>query len=250
MLVIVAIADRIRLWPWFLRYYTRLGATRFAVGLLNGVKNPHYASLLQWNPAYDVHIRPSVVCDFSEFNGPSETAGLNRIREEFAPENGWYCMADLDEFAYFDGRDFASVIKEAESRGVAALHGTFVDRVAADGSFPEPDGNLDDLYPMACDLTGSTLAQVNKFPLARSEVRIESGHHFVATENVWQNAAEIHHFKWVAGVQRVLEARLKFFRQQKLEWCEESRLFLERMSRGVNLGDPVYNARAAAKLGV
>jgi hypothetical protein len=83
MLVICPIFDRCDLLPFYLRYYTRLGATQFVIALWNGDRNPLYEVLKPTPPGGRSTIRTSIECPVKDYNGPDESTGLNRIREEF-----------------------------------------------------------------------------------------------------------------------------------------------------------------------
>lgn len=250
MLVICPIFDRCDLLPYYLQYYSRLGATQFVVALWNGEKNPLY-EVIKAHSGYDISIRTSLDCPVKDYNGPLESEGLNRIREEFRRPHQWYCLADLDEFCYFGGRSLDRVVEEATAQGFTAVHGTFYDRVARDGQFPpvQPGKSLDSTFPMACDLTRCLGANFNKVPLSRFNVPVESGHHWTRG-NVWWNQAEVHHFKWSDGLMQRLRERDMYFTAQGLPWSGESAKFLRVIQEDEYRDDPNFCYREARQIGI
>lgn len=249
MLVVCPIFDRCDLLPFYLRYYTRLGATQFVVALWNGDRNPLYEVIKSFTD-WPIEIRTSIECLVKDYNGPDESTGLNRIREEFAPRFPWYCLADLDEFCFFGGATMPAIIAEAEKDGYTAIHGVFYDRFAKDGYPVIPrDGTLDATFPMMADATRVLGANHNKVPLSRSDVAVESGHHFTKG-NAWWNKVEVHHFKWTDGLMGRLRERDRYFTAQGLPWSGESRKFLQAVEDDEFRTIAAYRWREARKIGI
>ncbi len=98
MLVIVPICDRIKLLPFFLKYYTSIGATQFEVALYNGEQSPFFEQIISYKADYNIGVRPSIVCDIDDYSGTLVAPVLNEIRKEYARKFAWFCIADLDEF--------------------------------------------------------------------------------------------------------------------------------------------------------
>jgi hypothetical protein len=248
MLVICPIFDRCDLLPFYLRYYTRLGATQFVIALWNGERNPVYEVIKTYTD-WPIEIRTSIECLVKDYNGPDESAGLNRIREEFASRFSWYCLADLDEFCYF-GTTMPALVAEAEKEGFTAIHGVFYDRFAKDGYPPIPQNDtLDNAFPMMADVSRVIGANHNKIPLSRIDVAVESGHHFTSG-NGWWNKIEVHHFKWTAGLVGRLRERDMYFTAQGLAWSGESRKLLQAIEDDDFRRRPVYRWRVARKIGI
>jgi hypothetical protein len=251
MLMILPINERIELLPYFLRYYSALGVTRFVCGLYNGESNPLYPQIAVWASHYDLHIRNTVLAGQADHYLPDiELPGLNRIREEFAADYRWFAIADLDEFHYFGGPNLPEMEEEAERRGCEAVHGIFFDRVSADGGFPEINGPLDKTFPLVCNLTARAGQPHDKITLARSHVSITSGHHQVAAR-VWRKAVQVHHFKWSRGVGQRIEAHyLKAKAMGIARRVAAMRPQLELVRQRVNLRDPRLRVFPAPRLGI
>jgi hypothetical protein len=247
MLVICPIFDRCDLLPFYLRYYTRLGATQFVVALWNGERNPVYEVIRSYTD-WPIEIRTSIECLIKDYNGPDESNGLNRIRTEFNDRFPWYCLADLDEFCRFNGT-MPEVAAAAEKEGYEAVHGVFYDRFALKGYPPiRQDTTLDETFPMMADATRLLGANHNKIPLSRSDVEVESGHHFTKGKT-WWNQVEVHHFKWTDGLVGRLRERDMFFTAQGLPWSGESRKFLQAVEDD-DIRTPNFRFREARKIGI
>lgn len=249
MLVIVSIAERIKLLPYFLRYYTRIGASRFCVMVWNGEANPLFPQIQSALQNYPHVIRTSVVCDLSEYCGPAETPALNLARQELLQPEDWYCVADLDEFYYLRDRSLSQLAEQAGLLGYDAVHGVFFDRVSLHGDLPALGESLDATFPMICDISRTIGANYNKIGIARQSVAIESGHHYCAGR-AWQNQIEVHHLKWTDGVVEALQLRAAAYASQGLPWAKEIPLVLAAIQNGIDLLDPNLCARKARELGI
>jgi hypothetical protein len=251
MLVIFPIYDDIKLLPYFLRYYSKLGAKKFVCGLYNGKNNPLYEHIRAFSENYDLLIYNSVLADFKGlYSAKAERPGLNRIREVFSGDFNWYCIADLDEFHYFGGESLAAMAREAEKGRFQALQGYFVDRIAVDGLFPDVAGLLDQRFPLACNLTLCSGGCDRKIALARSDIPITLGHHN-AKGKIWDMPVEVHHFKWRQGVYDKLLRRLNDKRQQGARRAIRTLpKLLSLIDEGIDLRNKRLNIRQAAILGI
>jgi hypothetical protein len=250
MLVICPIFDRCDLLPFYLRYYTRLGATQFVVALWNGERNPVFEVVKSYTN-WPIEIRTSIECLVKDYNGPDESHGLNQIRLEFK-ERGfpWYCLADLDEFCWFkDGKTMPQIVAEAEAAGFNAVHGTFYDRLARNGKFPPIGEVLDDTFPLTAEITKAMGATTGKVPLSHIDLAVESGHHYTKGKP-WWNQVEVHHFKWTDGVVGRLRERDMYFTAQGLPWSGESKRCLEAVLDEDFSTNPRYRWREARKIGI
>jgi hypothetical protein len=250
MLMIFPVYGRIDLLPYFLKYYSSLGVSQFVCGLYDGKKNPSYEQILSFRSQYRLIVRPSVDSTLATYNPVTEAHGLNVIRMEFMPHYPWYAIADLDEFHCFSGKSLPKVALQAESLACDAVHGVFVDRIAADGSFPKISGILDDVFPLACNLTHCFGGCCRKIVLARSRVKISSGHHR-ANGRIWYNAAEVHHFKWHYAIHEVIHDCHKRYQKQGLRWAmRELPLAKKLISEKIDLHNKRLRVRQAAILGI
>jgi len=250
MLVIFPVYDRIKLLPYFLRYYESIGATHFVCALFDGKRNPLYPKISAFQRKYKLDVRISVDSRVSEYNPLAEKIGLNIIRKEFSKKFRWYCIADLDEFHYFGGGTLHDIVQKAEKLKFRAVGGVFVDRIAADGFFPAIHGSLDKTFPLGCDLTHCCESNNRKISLARSTVQIEFGHHEAKCKVAW-GGSETHHFKWHNSVRKAIAHRYKLYSKQNISWAATKLpAQLGIINRGVNLTFPGLHVRKASILGV
>jgi hypothetical protein len=253
ILLIFPICDRIELLPYFFRYYSTIGVTKFVCGLYNGKNSPYFQEIANYQSLYDLEMRPTFTCAFEQYNPVREMRGLNRIREEFATKCDWYCIADLDEFHFFGGKSIPQVIQQAERSGYEAVHGLLSDRIAIDGIFPEIDLEqaLDTIFPLACNLSKCSGACCHKVVLAKTNVKIGPGHHHTKA-TTWRNAAEVHHFKWQKGVYEVIEDRFRRYTKQEMRWARiQLPAALQLIHRGgVSLDNPKLRITMAPRLGI
>jgi len=250
MLVIFPVRDRIELLPYFLKYYTTIGATRFVCGLYGGRKSPLYKPMAAFQKKYDLAILSSGEIAYEEFNARLEAVGLNKIRRKVVKRGEWYAIADLDEFHYCKGRTLPEVAAAAQAAGCHAVQGIFRDRIAADGQFPRIHGRLDDTFPLACRLTSRAGLSSRKIVLAKWHVAIAPGHHRANTK-VLPKAAWVQHFKWSAGVSERAAQMHQRYTQQGRRWAIRDLPRLQRLiQNGVNLNDRRLHIEPAVRLGI
>ncbi len=257
MTLFTPVCERVALLPRYLSYYQGLGVTQFVLALWNGEDNPCYAEAVAKATGYNVAFETSVRCEYSAYNGPAETNGLNVLREKYVPDGGWYAIADLDEFCWFGGYNMTDLPKLAEERGYLAIHGTFRDRLGPNGELMELPVNdsLDDTFPIMAWVTRTAGACCDKIALAHKSVPIHSGHHEAdginADTQLWRNLVEVHHFKWVKGLPALLMARHRHYTSQGLWWAGESRNFVDMMKdERFDLTDERFHAMPTRRLGI
>lgn len=256
MTLFTPICERCTLLPYYLRYYARLGIDQFVLALWNGRDNPEIEAIEAMSSGYNVRIETSVRCRYEDYCGPAETNGLNDLREKYVRDDEWYAIADLDEFCWFGGFPMTEVPRLAEERGFLAVHGRFRDRLGEGGRLmPVPvNGSLDNTFPWQAWLTNRTGACHDKICLAHKSVPIHSGHHEapgIEPHQLWRDLVEVHHFKWIAGVQHVLRARHKHYVRQGHYWAHESQDFLNLLKGDCfDLSVPELFAERARRLGI
>lgn len=196
MTVFVSIHDRVALLPFFLRYYTKLGATLFVYTMPNGDQNPCWDELYRASQGYRWVCKP-----FSQqqnvFIPAYDAASMNEARQELAYPDEWIVVADLDEFVYCDGQGLAEIAQEAARKQKVRVWARMVDRVAADGTFPplRQDLTLDEQFPLAAHLTEWAGACSVKCWMQRADQEISMGHHGgYAEAGLWRGL--VYHFKW------------------------------------------------------
>jgi hypothetical protein len=250
MLVICPIFDRCELLPFYLRYYRRLGASKIVIALWKAEQNPVYETIRPYLDR-DTVMRLSVDVPVEKYSGPVESTALNVIREEFQHSHPWQCVADLDEFIWYNGMTLPEMAKQAEQCGYNAVHGIFHDRFARHEKFPpiNPQHSLDSTFPLEGDVTRCAGININKVPLQRSNLPISSGHHTTEGHALWWKI-EVHHFKWSEGVLERLHERATYLTAQNLPWGGESFRTHGFLKNGGFSADPNYCWREARVLGI
>jgi hypothetical protein len=123
-----------------------------------------------------------------------------------------YC--DVDELQEYPA-PLAEIVRQMSAKGIAAVRGHYVDRLAPDGRLaaiqPEPD--LFSQFPVACHITRDMLhAFDQKIMLCLGWVLLDSGHHEVLNGSCGPAPVPgdylVNHFKWTAGVIERLRRRL------------------------------------------
>ena len=169
--------------------------------------------------------------------------------------NDWHILADQDEF-----HTFPYALPELEDRcnkgGYHYVNGCWVDRIAADGGFPEvdPKRSMWEQFPVGTFFSYPVAAaDPRKVVLTRSGVNLAKGQHFATNAKgcpVAEAFAQVHHFKWVAGIVPTLEARAEFLRAGGYTQHIESSRFLKHFkdNKGhINVSDPRILAAKCAQ---
>jgi tetratricopeptide (TPR) repeat protein len=242
----------IELLPHWLEHYTKLGAERLLLGVFDDV-----------SPALRDEIgrcanRWNFTCFSQAWNATGESSQeLQRrsgCRLAGAVPETWILHMDLDEFAEFPA-PIGEIVAAANAKGIDAVIGWLIDRVATDGSMPgiRTSPSLWEQFPIGCHLTAKVIRSgTQKTMLARYGVPVGSGHHypsFAANLGVVPvGKAEqyrVHHFKWHGE----LPARIEWSLSQpntNLVWRAEANRLMAWLNAGggkINLADPTILAR-------
>ncbi|MFI5571313.1 glycosyltransferase family 2 protein [Streptomyces sp. NPDC051740] len=218
-----------------IEHYRRLGVDRFhMVRHADSLDDPAVAASEEVMRRAGLAFSRVVVGPWHEHLNPAV------IRETMSEHpDDWWVVADLDEFQlYPDG--LTAVIAYCERNGYDFVQGAFLDRVASDGTLPEPDRSAPEAlwrqYGLAGLLTLRLLhARPTKVTLARGRTELSYGQH-----NSWSGRsvppgdiyAQVHHFKWTGSACTRLARRAESYASGAWEInnsviIEESLAFLE-----------------------
>jgi hypothetical protein len=201
----------VALLPHLVRHYRGLGIESFRlIRHAEHTDDPEFALAEQYARACGVEL-------FHTHVGPWDQNLNERITEyvmSLCPDD-WYAVVDLDEFQVYD-RPPAELVALCERDGYEYVTGCFLDRVAADGSFPSVDGTSPwQRYPLAGSVgAGLAKALPLKATLARGRVGLLSGHHGAADGTALpahRSFAQVHHFKWTGTVVERMRRRVRRF---------------------------------------
>jgi Glycosyl transferase family 2 len=236
----------------FLAHYERLGVDR----ILIVVRTPLPGALFAQARAATAIVRGAeaswFLCDcFAD----GEKAAVERdvLRAARAAPDDFVMHLDLDEFHEYPA-PLPELVSALSRHRHWVVRGKMVDRVASGGVLapvrPEPD--LGTQFPIGCDLTSGFLGGwTQKIMLCRGRTELKGGLNHETRNAVHDrvpigSAADyvVHHFKWTAGVDARLRARL----DEAIvgpEYRRECARFLESHETAgkIDLDDPVLRAR-------
>lgn len=250
MTLIAPVADRISILPYFLKHYAGIGITRFVLLYWQGQTRADLQALCA---GYPVDLVPGLDCALDAYSCVEELQLLNQLREDRIRPDEWFMIVDLDELCWFHGRNAPETARLAERLGYQALHGHLVDRIARDGRLACIRGQLDHQFPLATSITQAIGACADKYTLSLGHLPILLGHHIVDAEERRRGFGlmEVHHFKWVRGLEDLLNLRAKLHREQGFCWHTEHGTFLSLFQGGaLDMSRPEFRVRLAHRLGV
>jgi hypothetical protein len=144
----------------------------------------------------------------------------------------WFLIADQDELQVYP-QDLGSILAQCDEHGYDYIEGCFLDRFAADGSFPavRREESIWRQFPLAGYVSAPVLeANPNKIVAAKGRVQMGPGQHFALTGQGCSTGdlyIPVHHFKWVEGILERLEQRAEFRRKRGDRYWEESQRFVD-----------------------
>ena len=250
--VFVTVLDRIELLPYFLEYYSKLGADRFVVIASGGFKSPIWKQLEYHKLREMFYLIEGCVGDP---HGDAENDALNEARHGF--QDGWHVVCDLDEFHSFGGSSLPAMVIGLERSGIDATQHLFADRLANDLSFSPISGSLDDTFPLKSNLSEIMGCAASKIGLIRHDISTIVGHHHCLTPpnahywKILKNDFETHHFKWVSGIVDRIRERIELFDRIGVSYVSESKKFLTFIKDGkLDPETPGLKIEPAVKLGI
>lgn len=215
----------------FLRHYAALGCTEFFCSVMFNDPAAVEAQAAGYRlttslctAGYDTELR------FSELL----RRNLDVLLARHVAADEWFLIADLDEMQEYPLPP-AQLALECERNGYDCVMGRFVDRVAADGSFPEVDDRpLEEQFPLRLDITGGLMgATTSKVMMCRGHLQIGNGQHRIVGEShphpQW---CLVHHYKWKAGMVERVRARRDLLRRLDCVWWKESDTLLRYIDQG------------------
>lgn len=194
--------------PYFVRHYSRLGATEF----------PILAYSNEGKQAEDM----DTVCRLVEEAGGKPLPVVAFHQKVFSayrrdqlihaihPKNQWAFFADLDEFAQLTPEKVQQYI----SQDVVYVAGRWLDRLAPGGKLVDidPSKTLEEQYPMGCHFRQKMGAGDSVFVLSKVAPNLHHPYSCKWGREYFPNRVPVitsHHFKWQGNVLRRLKNRLR-----------------------------------------
>lgn len=232
-----------RLLPHMLAHYRGLGIESFLIHAhLSRLDDPVLGEIQRITDEFGCGIASVTIGPWTQDVNPALYA-----RSRNARPGDWFVIADQDELQAYPG-DLRSMIEECELRGFDYMEGGFLDRLSADGTFPEvaADRSISEQFPLGGFLSTPILdANPNKIVVAKGHVGIAPGQHWASGGRGWpadELYVPVHHFKWVGGILQSLERRAAFYGSMGDPLWQESARFLDycRLHDGrIDINDPL-----------
>lgn len=139
----------------------------------------------------------------------------NAMRRKI-PEDSWYVVADVDEFALHETKTLKEIIHETKHDHI---RGYLVDRHTKDFSLPRHlEKDIWQQFPRKSKFSEEHGAVTQKIVAAQKHLPISTGHHNCQSKNFSkQETLPVHHFKWWGNVITRLKERNKL----SLPWNDE-----------------------------
>jgi hypothetical protein len=207
MHLVTVVGGYVKALPAMLEHYRSLGVESFFVNVhLAHAADPVHEEIEQITRKFGCGIASVTVGNWIQIQ-----QGLYARQRELYP-NDWFVLADQDELQVYPG-DLREILNECEGQGFDHVRGCFVDRLASDGRFPPivPDQPIWDQFPLGGYLTYPILGgDPRKVVAAKGALPLMRGQHHAFGGRACpsrQCYAQVHHFKWVEGLDKRLAER-------------------------------------------
>jgi hypothetical protein len=237
------VGSYVKVLPHMLAHYRDLGVTSFFVNIHSyATPDPVLEEVKQITREFGCDIASLTVGDWQR-----EQAGIYARSRRRYP-NDWYILADQDELQVYP-RDLLSIINECDSKGYDYISGAFVDRISADGTFPDVEYGrpLWSQFPLGGFISYPMLgADPRKVVAAKGYVDLTAGQHIALNGQacpIEEYYVQVHHFKYVKNLVDRLAARAQLLRQQNLpQWVESQRFVSYYNAHGgrIDIKDPRF----------
>jgi inorganic pyrophosphatase len=222
----------VNLLPHWLEHYSKLGADRLLIAVVEPIDELYEKDIARCADRWTFE-------RFSATKAMVQDTALDDLhrtilRQAGAQPEDWVLHTDLDELHEFPA-PLRQIIATAAKRGIDAIVGNFLDRVALDGTLAaiQPTPRLWEQFPVGCQITKNlSRGATQKIMAARFKVHSSSGHHVpisTKTTSILAGSTDqyiVHHFKW----HHELAGRLRWGMAQPgvcPTWTSEAKRLLE-----------------------
>ena len=227
IVAIVAIVHNYDLLPYYLQHYRRLGVQRFIISCDPGRLDPSDGLRRALSAQSDIE-----VVDLPGGFRRSNLVGMinEEVRSRSVTAGDWVIPADLDELNQYPA-PLDDLVEQMLQSGSTYVAGRLRDRLAAGGLLTELAPFEEGLtiwaqYPLEADVTARIAeGQTEKVLLFRGDLPLSVGHHRLrdgTLSKAFEARGVAHHFKWRAGLDRVLAWRIENEVRAKVPWSRES----------------------------
>ena len=226
-----------------LNHYRELGVTSFLVNVHQAHPNDTILDeVIEITSRFGCDIASVTVGDWQ-----SEQVGIYWKSRQQHP-NDWFILADQDELQIYP-HNLLEIIKKCDQKGYDYISGCFVDRIGADGGFPdvEPDQDIWSQFPLGGFITYPLLgADPRKIVAAKGYVNLSRGQHVALSGAgcpIEEYFIQVHHFKWVKNLARRLAQRSQMLKNSNLpHWVESERFvsYFEQHQGKIDIHDPLF----------
>jgi hypothetical protein len=226
-----------------LAHYRELGVTSFFVNVhLSHPEDIILEEVKQVTTEFGCDIASVTVGDWQR----DQRGIYARSRQRFP--NDWFILADQDELQVYP-HDLIDIIKECDQKGYDYIKGLFVDRISADGGFPEVEQGRQiwSQFPLGGLITFPILhGDPRKVVAAKGFVPLSRGQHTASGGRgcpIEMYFIQVHHFKWVKNLADRLVHRIDLLKRSNAShWTESQRFvtyFKEHHGR-IDINDPRF----------
>ncbi len=177
---------------------------------------------------------------------------LRRVYKESRTSypDDWHILADNDELQVYP-MALSELEIMCKEKNYDYVCGCWVDRLSADGKFPQIDSSrsLWDQFPLGAFLSYPVgAADPRKVVFAKSNVDVCLGQHFARNGRccpITEVFVQVHHFKWVGGIIAELEKRAETLKEAGYGFYVEASRFLKYFANNggaANVTDPLILA--------
>jgi hypothetical protein len=234
----------IKMLPHMLRHYQRIGLDSTFVNVhLRSPDDPVLENVKQVTDAFGCGIASKTIGDWQR--------NLRRMYAEQRQSmpNDWFVLADQDELQSYPG-GLLEAIEYCERKGYDYIRGIIIDRVSADGSFPEvrADTDLACQFPLGGFISYPLLGgDPRKIVASKGRIPLAKGQHCALTGQgcpVRDILIPVHHFKWTHGLEERLKKRMVELKDCGIpHWIESERFLSYYRAHGhrIEIEDPRFH---------
>jgi hypothetical protein len=218
--LVTVIGHGVNLLPHFIKHYQKY-VSEIHIACYNSDLHPNISEEVKniISGYNNVHVLKEV--RHHNFDWEMVTNLYNEVKSK--DKNGWWVVADIDEFHLYPHDNIQKLVLDCEKNGWDIVRGGFIDRIGEGGTFPKikDDVSIWKQFPvMGFFRYPMSYACPNKICLSRGWVTLTPGQHYAKVDNhttwKWQgwghpliapistHSVQVHHFKWdITSIERI-----------------------------------------------